>query len=569
MNWTPHPLLCLYRTLDEPLRRYVDEVLLQEGYLATDRADLDGLVDLPALLEGRALLIVSAVTLAPAEIETLLGFVQAGGRAIFIRPDEHLIEALRLPLVARPHRIYGDAPPAYLRLAAHPWTKHHADALIQIHAPVRTWRLDGAAPLAFAAANRTEHAGVAAVFEAPFGAGRLAVFQFDPGQSLVLTRQGDPRRASNSSWPREDAGILKPGTLFLNYLDPELRHVPQADVLADLLVGVIRGLTDDLLPLARVWHLPEDGAALTLVDGDSDLYDWDCYRELVEPLLAAGIPYTLNLMPAHLRALDHATADAWQARGNDFQLHYHYTGQTPTVADLRQAVPEQQRLFVDTFGRCSVGSRAHSLLWPGYTEPAEIYAGHGARMETNFMPFRAFQYGYCGSARAARFARPDGTLINLSQQPTVFMDDPMSNDKSGLPARTPDEAYALMTRFYDESATRYHGVLCTCLHPVPPGQHDGFRAVQAAMRQAAIDGTRRHRLPALTMRDWCAFQEARRGLDLRLEDGAWQVAAGAAIGGLTVHLPAAAGVLRQGWTWRSQRMNLAGNEHQDVRQGPE
>jgi hypothetical protein len=568
MNWNTHPLLCLYRTNDEPLRRYMDEVLLQEGYLATDRADLDVATDLPAVLAGRALVVVSAVTLDDAEIKALLDFVGAGGRAVFIRPDERLIEALRLPVAARPHPVYGDAPPAYLRLAPHPWTTHHADALIQIHAPVRMWRLDGVAPLAFAAANRAEHAGVPAVFETPFGSGRLAVFQFDPGQSLVRTRQGDPRRASNSAWPREDAGIVKPGTMFLNFLDPELRHVPQADVLADLLVGIIRGLTDDLLPLPRIWHLPEDGAALTLADGDSDLYDWDCYRELVEPLLAAGIPYTLNLMPAHLRALDRAVAGAWLAKGNDFQLHYRYPGHTPSVADLRQAVPEQQRLFEDAFGRRSVGSRAHSLLWPGYTEPAEIYAEHGARMETNFMPFRAFQYGYCGSARAARFSRADGTLINLSQQPTVFMDDPMSNDKSGLPARSPDEAYAVMTRFYDESATRYHGVLCTCLHPVPPGQHDGFRAVQAAMRQAIIDGTRRHHLPALTMRDWCAFHEARRELDLRLKDGAWQVAAGGAIHGLTLHRPVAAGVLRQGWNWSSQQMNLAGDEHQTLTTNP-
>ena len=567
MRWARHPILCLFRAAGQPLRRYLAELMVQEGYFCTDVSELDTVNDLGDALAGRALVLVSASTLTPTEITSLSDFVREGGRTVLMRPPADLVHALGLTVRETPHRVYGEMPPGYIRIADHRYAGDHAGTVIQTHVPTDLWQLGGVRPLAHAAMRRDEPSSFAAVVEADCGEGRAGIFFFEPGESVVLTRQGDPRRAANSPWPHADAGVVKPGTLFIGHLDPDLREIPQADVLADLLVGVIRGLTDDILPLPRVWHMPDDSPALTLLDGDSDVYDWDAYGELVSPCRQDGIPYTLNLMPAHLADLDRAAAESWLEQGSDFQLHYRYGNWRPSLDDIVRAVPEQQALFRQVFGRPSVGSRAHSCLWPGYTEPAEIYAAAGARMETNFMPFRGCQYGYCGSARAGRFMTADGRVLPISQQPTVFMDDTMSNEKALLPARSPEEAYDIVTRVYAESVTRHHGVICTCLHPVSGGQLESLRRVQTGIRRAVIDATVSHRLQALTVGAWSAFHEARRTMDVWLEGNRWLARTQEPIANVTFHIPNTTGVRRQGHGWTSIRTSLTPDETTAIEPG--
>jgi hypothetical protein len=247
-------------------------------------------------------------------------------------------------------------------------------------------------------------------------------------------------------------------------------------------------------------------------------------------------------------------------RGNDFELHW-LVPSRPTVEQMAVGVGEQRRVFEQAFdGMAPVGGRAHSLYWAGYTETAAILAANGLRIETDFMTPRGCQHGYCGSARPARFIAPSGDLLAVRQQPTVLMDDAMSNDKLLLPACSAEDAYGIAAQLYDETAERFHGVICACLHP---SLSPGFRyklPVQDALRSAAIDSTRRHGLKAMTYRAWSAFLEARGLVDLRFEAGRWVARAGAAIQDATFHAPAAEGVRRQGLSWQSVTRSLAQGE---------
>lgn len=556
MKCAEHPILLLLRCGDEPLRAYLPELLVQEGFLCVDTLDLDNVADLPAALDGRALVLVSATRVTERERDALAAHIRRGGAAALLAPPDDVVEALGATVIERPHRAYGTINDGWLRIGEHPWAAGHDGGLIQFHAPCRLWKLGGARPLAWMAGRKDESSTFPAVVDAPCGSGHVAIFWFDPARSAVLTRQGDPMRASTGPLAACDGSrCYKPGQMFHGFLDPDLRDVPQADVLADLLAGVIRGLTESRLPIPRLWHFPDGSPALTLFDGDSDSYDWACYERLATPAMEKGIPYTLNLTSEHAARADRGVTDAWFARGNDFELHAWPGTMSPTVEDMARCIPEQQRIFERSIGRASVAARAHSVVWAGYTETAAIMTAAGFRMETNYMPMRGYQYGYCGSARPGRFMTPGGELLPISQQPTVFMDDPMSNDKGLLPARTPEQAYEIMMRFYDASATRWNGALCTCLHPVVAPK-PAFEAVQPAMRQAVIDGTLKHGLRAMTQRDWSAFHEARRRVDVRWDGSRWRVSAAADLPGAAFIVPAATGVRMQGMTWEMRKIDM-------------
>lgn len=558
-SWHSHPMLCLYRTATQPMRRYLSEILSQEGYQCVDQVDLDGLDDPAEALADRALALVSAQTLSPRECDAIGRWVRSGGSAILIRPPDELIQSLGLRFSEAVHHTYHTMPSGYARvMPSSNCTGGHGEMVIQILSPMSLRRVEGEQPLAMGGICRDEMSTYPAAIEAQAGSGKVVIFWFDPGQTVLMLRQGDPRRATNG--PLGDPGDpvqYKTGALFTDFLDCHLRDIPQADIWADMLVSVIRHLTDSTLPIPRLWLFPDDAPALTFLDGDSDVYDWDSYAELAGPCIDQGVPYTLNLIPFHLPELDRSKIDYWVGKGNDFQLHYWPGNASPTLRQEADTIHQHAALFREKTGLTAVAGRAHSLIWPGYTEMAAILAAEGFGLETNFMGFRGWQYGYLGSARPARFMRPDGTLIPLTQQLTLFMDDAFQGDKTLLPPRTPQQAYDIMRRFYAQSAGRFHGVICTCLHP-GHSVSDHYKKVRLAMRQAIIDATKAHSLPAVTARTWNSFCQARRGVDLCLQSNGWQVSSAVSISGLTLHLPAQAGISRAGLPWRSHTLNLIG-----------
>jgi hypothetical protein len=545
-RWHHHPILCLYRAPSQPWRRYLSELLAQQGFFQCDHLDLDHTKEIEGELQGRALLLVSASQVSAAEAAAIGAFVRSGGAAVLIAPPDDLLPALGLSLSEPASANYGSASWGYARLMDHPDAGDHAGTLLQVPTPMTLRKVAGQNVVASFSARTDIASNYPSVITAGCGQGELGIFWFELGEAAVWLRQGDPARAAAA---RTGIATLKPGFLFERHMDPHLRQCPQGDVWADVLTNMIHRLAEPRLPQPRVWHFPDHAPALTLLDGDSDIYDWDCYLELSEPARAVGVPYTLNLMAEHLQNIDRARVDSLWQQGQDFQLHYWPADGGASIAGMQQAIDEQTRLFASATGRPATGGRAHCLVWPGYTEVAAALADGGFQIETNFMPFRGWQYGYLGSARPARYITTTGQWINVYQQPTVFMDDPMSNDKSLLPAHSPDGAYRIVEQYYEESVSRYHGVICTCLHPVPKPGHEHYRAVQVAMRQAIMDAATKQGVPAVTTRQWGAFVHARAQLDLRWDGTGWQLSAGAAIERCTV-------LLQQRGGWNHQTLNL-------------
>jgi peptidoglycan/xylan/chitin deacetylase (PgdA/CDA1 family) len=566
MSWRGHPILCLYRCQESPWRRFLDELLVQEGYLCSDSLELDRIADLEGELEGRALTFVSADSLALPEAECLARHVREGGNVVLVRPPAELVEALPLEVESRPGRFYAEAPPGYIQFSAHPWAAHHDGACIQCHAPVALWGISGARTLAHVAPQFATASPFGAIVERECGQGRIAIFWFDVGTALVLARQGDPRLASTGARPDADGdGMHKASGLFYRHLDYRLRAVPQADILADVFVAVVRGLTDPLLPLPRIWHLPADAPALTLLDGDSDGFSWENYERLCQPCRKAGVPYTVNVLTQDFEKFAPGAVDLIFDSGNDLELHYWVGDHMASTQDAARTIPEQHARFIRfSGGRPSVASRGHCAIWPGYTEVAEILAKSGCRLETSFWVPTGYQYGYGnGSGRVSRFMTLDGRLLPISQQGLVFADDTLLTHKHIVPALTPDEAYEAITRTYAESVARYHGVITVCIHA--GGSHmAAYGEGQMAMLDAVLDSTKQHRLPALTVRDWVTFQEARRELDLYLQGEAWFLRSPSAVRRVGCLMPAESGTRRQGLHWECRTFDLDADTEQQV-----
>lgn len=565
MNYKKHPILCLYRSNNRPWCHFFDEVLIQEGYLSFDSVELDQTKDLASILEGRILVVIGASELSASEQDILAQYVKNGGNAILLAPPPELIKVLGLPIESRRSKTYNIAPPGYLQFIDHPWVSHHAGQFIQCHAPTSLWKIKGSRPLAWVAPQRGVSTAFPAIIECEIGKGRLTIFWFDPGTSLVLTRQGDPRLASTGQWPDADMdGMHKTGGLFYRHFDYHLRFIPQADILTDVIVGAIRGMTDSCFPLPRVWHLPQNAPALTLLDGDSDGCNWEQYDRLVGPCIEHGIPYTLNVHPDNFKMIDPSISNRIFSLGNDLELHYWSGNNLPSVEEEARCIREQQKIFKEITGGCiSVGSRGHSVIWPGYTETAEVLANEGFRLDTSFGILRGVcECGYLtGSNRAARFITTEGRFLPISQQATVFMDDGMfSGDKMLLPPLSCDQAYEYVMRGYSEAVERFHGVMDVCIHPGNDGVADKHPDGQNAIRQAVFDATKKYQLPALTVRDWSAFQEARRQVDLYFEKDRWWLKARSAIRGLTCHFPNQSGSCRQGFHWQSTTHDFSNGE---------
>ncbi|MFA9479557.1 hypothetical protein ACERK3_14805 [Phycisphaerales bacterium AB-hyl4] len=561
-RWHSQPMLLLQRATHRPMRRFVEELLVQEGYFCAETVEMDDATDAGEQLAGRALALINADTLTDAQQTAIAEWLGRGGRAILLAPPDALVE--RLGRWTSPvHSVYRRTPPCYARFADHEASGPHAGTVVQVTTPTVLRSLEGAQTVVELGARRDNFTTWPAVVECELGQGRAAIYWFDLGTCLALMRQGDPRIASTGPLGEpEEPTNYKAGFLDRQIVDPHLSDIPQADVWADLTVSLIRRLTDDLLPLPRVWQFPHNYVAMTLLDGDSDSYDWDNYAHLAEPAGKAGVPYTLNVMAMHMPDFDRGAAKRWMEQGHDFQLHYWPGTSTPTPAVMRQALVEQQALFAETFGHAAVGGRAHTCVWPGYTDTAEALADVGHRIETNFCPLYG-GCGYRGSARAARFITPDGRMVPISQQPTVFMDDMLCHDKGMVAPSTPEAAHDWIERTYAASVTHYHGVICTCLHPVPMGPEALYRQIQDAALDAILTATADPEVGALSYRAWVEFLEARRNIRMTWSDG-WQLHASSPVVGCTVLQPDAAAhaTRRQGLSWEATVIELARGPHQ-------
>ena len=475
---------CILVNSNQPENRYgrfAREILVSEGLTGFSLVDLAD-TPLPEF-EETALILVTRTVLRRAQADSLLEAVRRGAGAVFLQPQQRVVEQLGLAVASSV--IY----PGTVRIR----DGHGGTGLpLQTHLPIPCCVLpsDRTDWLAVADALDSEwhESGHPAVAAAPCGRGRVALVFYDLAEAVARIRFGNPDLSgytTSRTWPWPHALDL-----FEGHLDPRVAHLPQADLHSQLLA---RMLTDAApLPLARLWYYA-DAAHRTagIFESDGDYSEPGQFRALASALEKRGGTATFYLMKATM--LSETDVAELRARGHTFGPHVDPLAHDEELAfALPDALKEETGGFAARFGAVSPTLQCHCAPWPGYMSPIPAHIENGYRLLFAYLPGSSAVWGgyLCGSGRPMKFCGLDGAVHDCWQQPLVLFDDetliPYLRDRADEARRRFDAALdAVLTHSHTGVPILSHPVsFCTYSRPVMEHAFDRLRAAGAPLYNA-------------------------------------------------------------------------------------
>jgi hypothetical protein len=266
----------------------------------------------------------------------------------------------------------------------------------------------------------------------------------------------------------------------------------------------------------------------------------ESYDSVLSVVERYGGRFTLYLLEEHHHLIDSTDHQCLRDRGHAFGQHVDLPMQA-TVEDARDEVSRSISQFEDVYDYRPLTNRGHLLVWPGWTDTAEILASCGVRMDQNFIPRRFLQHGYLnGSGLPVKFVREDGVLLDLFEQNTHITDDgSVDPDKFLVGTSNRQEVLGVALRMLEDCAQRFHGVFQAAFHP----QLTVTRALW--LLEPLLERCREEGIPMVSGDDWVRFNDARRHVhieDIGFEEdtGSFRchVSSKLAVDGLTIMLPA-------------------------------
>ncbi|MCX5661900.1 MAG: hypothetical protein NTW19_19655 [Planctomycetota bacterium] len=486
---------------------YIAEIFRTWGLPLFDRVEPASVGQLsPAQTQ---VLVCPAGSATGAVADATVAYAKRGGVVVACLPDGALAAAAGIG------RVSEKAGPLRLRVTGRVVAGLAGEMLPVIGTAANYTRgqdVEGLAYLVHPGRWQDESIGIAST---KVGHGRIVALAFDLPKCVMLLRQGDPDNAERIA---PEGACARASGLAAEIGPVDCGWIPFADLLARLLVDIVRdGLGG---PVPMVHHLPGEAPAMLLYSGDEDhaLGDWN--RAECDFLTKHDVRMNLYIIPT---ATNTTPADAAELR------RHHDLGVHPDLRSLdRQPIPlrvaeydRQIRLFTEMYGIKTRSIRNHCLAWAGYLDLIEVQARHGIRMDANcvsaanyFKQREHAPYGAFGAAMPMRFTRPDGSLIDVIQQPTQFSDDLQLNDKIEYSAKfSPEQYEVIFARMLDDAATRFHTPIGVCVHPtnyVTYSGETGRMMVQQAQRRG---------IPVWSYDQWSEFWDARDSW--RFDDVGW------------------------------------------------
>ena len=529
------PVLLVTSSAD-PFTKYYAEILRAEGINAFDTVDISSLS--AAALTGHDVVLLADVAMTAAQVTTLTDYVTAGGSLIAMRPDPQLGALLGITPAA------GTLSDRYL--AVEPAQEAAAGITpdtMQFHGTADNYTLSGATRVATLYSSATAATANPAVTTRSVGpnGGSATAFTYDLARSIVLMRQGNPAWAGlerDGNPPIRSDDLFFGGSLT-DWVNLAKAAIPQADEQQRLLANLIVTSDRPRMPLPRFWYFPDGRKAVVVATGDDhgnggtagryDQYaanspagcsvaDWRCLR--FTSYIYASTP------------LSNAEAQAYDAEGFETGLHQSTGCANFTPSSLANDYSSQLTEWRAKYSSLSgpVTNRTHCIVWTDWASQPVTELANGIRLDTNYYywpgSWIANRPGFMtGSGMPMRFAKTDGTMVDVYQAATQMTDEsgqtyPFTTDALLDGALGPKGYYGAFTaNMHTDSATT--------------ADSDGMLASAQARGVAVV--TARQMLRWLDGRNGSSFK----GLTYANGRLTFSVAIGAGARGLTVMLPTA------------------------------
>jgi hypothetical protein len=308
---------------------------------------------------------------------------------------------------------------------------------------------------------------------------------------VIYTRQGNPAWAGQE---RDGQPPIRPDDLFFgggqaNWVDFSKVAIPQADEQQRLLANLIQFMNTDRKPIPRFWYLPRGLKAVVVMTGDDhgnngtqgrfDIYqanspagcsiiDWQCVR--ATSYIYPSTPITAS------------QAAAYVASGFEIAAHINTGCADYTPSSLAATYSQGLAAFAAAFPGLPAPktNRTHCVVWSDYSSQPAVALANGIRFDTNYYYYPASWLNnvpgmFTGSGMPMRFARADGSIMDVYQATTQMTDESQQT--------YPYTINALLNRALGPEG--YYGVFTANMH-TDNAIHPGSEAIVASAKARGV-----------------------------------------------------------------------------------
>src|SRR5215831_16654395 len=543
----------------DPYQNFVPELLTTEGLNGFQIAQLGDLT--AAFLANYDVIILPRLALSAGQATLLQNYVNAGGTLVGFRPDLQLASVFGVTSTG------STLAEAWLKInTSTRYGSGLAGQVMKFHGIADLYTLGSATALAtlYQSAATSTSAPAAAINA--FGQGQGILFSFDLGQSIVLTRQGNPAWAG---YPNNHDGFqtMRPSQMFMDAPsgafwndngDDALNDVPQADEQLRLFSNAVEISNAARRPLPRFWYFPNQARAILLMTGDQHGDAESNSTSEVSTVQSFGGSFS-NFLWYPFGSISSATVNGWLANGHTVGIHFDDTGEAdssgvagsqPTWAGMQAVLNTAITSFAATYpsAPAPVTTRDHFLIWTSnaadgsadQTAQAKLFQSAGIALDTTFSAFPK-RWGYMtGSCLPMKF--PDtttGSVIGVYEQATQYEDDiQLLSTAYGLnwDINTAEQHYQ---QSLSDSFNKYNTVVTMLFHP-DEWIANGHQAFATPVLQYA----RSHSIPMPSTASWLSFWQGRTAASLTgtaFSSNTLTFSTSGGPAGLTLMVPAASG----------------------------
>lgn len=409
--------------------KYTREILKAEGFNHFRMDSLTGKgINLKTLKESD-IVILSAGTLDKNQSKIFEAYVRQGGNLVAIRPDPQLSGIFGI--ISTGNLVHG----GYIRITDSLDTgKGLTNADLQIHSTADLYEIGQAKQIASLLVDSIRDSDAPSVVCNKYGNGHGIAFLFDLPESIVYTRQGNPKLAG-----KEKDGIngLRAMDMFTDdWVSTSNNTINQADEQMRLLSHCIEKLSRHTKPLPRFWYFPDSLKCLVTLTNDGEYRDENHFEIQFRDIDSTGAKMTLYILD--LRKVSKEWTHRWTAREHEIAGHPDNVREAsnPTWQGMNRAIDIKKAEIAEKYGLPMRTNVNHWFVWCGtdslgrqeFAAQAQLESQHGIGLDINYAHYDmnsnqghflgkpgTEQGNFTGSGLVMKFTDSRGRILNIYQ----------------------------------------------------------------------------------------------------------------------------------------------------------